>query len=109
MCSLIRRHDGDMSSIENLSLETRSFAPSLEFVSGANATEGLYEEASADRLRFWEKQALELSWASPWTEVLDWSDAPFAKWFVGGRLNVAYNCVDRHVEGGHGDQVAIRW
>ena len=44
-----------------------------------------------------------------WSQGLDWSDKPFAKWFVGGSLNVAYNCVDRHVESGHGDQVAYHW
>ena len=66
-------------------------------------------EAEKDRLAFWAKQANRLSWDTPFTEVLDWSDAPFAKWFVGGKLNVAYNCVDRHVEAGNGDRVAIRW
>ena len=60
-------------------------------------------------MAFWAKQAERLSWETPFTEVLDWSDAPFAKWFVGGRLNVAYNCVDRHVEAGNGDRVAIQW
>ena len=50
-----------------------------------------------------------MSWETPFTEVLDWSEAPFAKWFVGGKLNVAYNCVDRHVEAGNGDRVAIHW
>ena len=74
-----------------------------------NATDDLYRQAEADRLAFWAKQAERLSWETPFTEVLDWSDAPFAKWFVGGRLNVAYNCVDRHVEAGNGDRVAIHW
>jgi acetyl-CoA synthetase len=60
-------------------------------------------------LAFWAKQANRLSWATPFTEVLDWSEAPFAKWFADGKLNVAYNCVDRHVEAGHGDRVAIHW
>ena len=50
-----------------------------------------------------------MSWETPFTEVLDWSEAPFAKWFVGGKLNVAYNCVDRHVEAGNGDRVALHW
>ena len=72
-------------------------------------TEADYDAAEADRLAFWEEQAERLTWAQPWTQVLDWSDAPFAKWFVGGKLNVAYNCVDRHVEAGHGDQVAYHW
>ncbi|POX38527.1 acetate--CoA ligase [Streptomyces sp. Ru73] len=58
---------------------------------------------------FWAGQARLLHWERPWAEVLDWSDAPFAQWFSGGRLNVAYNCVDRHVADGHGDQVAFHW
>ncbi|MEU9796243.1 acetyl-coenzyme A synthetase N-terminal domain-containing protein, partial [Streptomyces sparsogenes] len=59
------------------------------------------------RLEFWEEEAQRLHWDTRWTQVLDWSDAPFARWFTGGKLNVAYNCVDRHVEAGHGDQVAF--
>jgi acetyl-CoA synthetase len=86
-----------------------AYPPAPEFAVQANAGEGLYGEAAADRLAFWAKQANRLSWDTPFTEVLDWSGAPFAKWFVGGRLNVAYNCVDRHVEAGNGDRVAIRW
>ena len=96
-------------AVENLSHETRMFPPSAEFAAEANATAGMYDAAAADRLAFWAEQANSLSWAQPFTEVLDWSNAPFAKWFVGGTLNVAYNCVDRHVESGHGDQVAIRF
>jgi len=86
-----------------------AYPPSAEFAAQANATEELYREAEDDRLAFWAKQANRLSWDTPFDEVLDWSDAPFAKWFVGGKLNVAYNCVDRHVEAGNGDRVAIRW
>lgn len=86
-----------------------SYAPSEEFAAQANATAALYDEAERDRLAFWGTQADRLSWARPYTEVLDWSEAPFAKWFVGGTLNVAYNCVDRHVEAGNGDRVAIHW
>ncbi|MGV0799641.1 acetyl-coenzyme A synthetase N-terminal domain-containing protein, partial [Mycolicibacterium elephantis] len=85
------------------------YPPSPEFAAQANATEELYREAEQDRLAFWAKQAERLSWDTPFSEVLDWSDAPFAKWFVGGKLNVAYNCVDRHVEAGHGDRVALYW
>jgi acetyl-CoA synthetase len=85
------------------------YPPSEEFAAQANATEEMYREAEADRLAFWAKQAERLSWDTPFNEVLDWSDAPFAKWFVGGKLNVAYNCVDRHVEAGNGDRVAIHW
>ncbi|HEY2044753.1 MAG TPA: acetate--CoA ligase, partial [Jatrophihabitans sp.] len=96
-------------TLENLASEQRRFAPSEEFAAQANVTAGAYDEASADRLAFWRDQAKRLSWQTPWTEILDWSGAPYAKWFVGGRLNVAYNCVDRHVESGHGDQIAYRW
>ncbi len=85
------------------------YPPSAEFADKANATADLYDEAEADRLAFWAKQANRLSWDTPFTEVLDWSGAPVAKWFVGGKLNVAYNCVDRHVEAGNGDRVAIHW
>jgi acetyl-CoA synthetase len=97
------------AALDNLSTEHRTFPPSEEFAAQANATAALYEEASADREAFWAKQAERLSWDTKWDQVLDWSKAPFAKWFVGGKLNVAYNCVDRHVESGHGDQVAIHW
>ncbi len=88
---------------------TESYPPPAQFAEQANARAELYREAEEDRLAFWAKQADRLSWATPYTEVLDWSEAPFAKWFVGGKLNVAYNCVDRHVEAGHGDRVAIHW
>ena len=97
-------------ALSNLMTEERRFAPPAEFVAEANATADLYDESRADRLAFWERQARELvTWGTEWDQVLDWSDPPFAKWFVGGTLNVAYNCVDRHVEAGHGDQVAIHW
>ncbi|MFY9919121.1 MAG: acetate--CoA ligase, partial [Mycobacterium sp.] len=86
-----------------------TYPPSDDFAAQANATAELYSEAEKDRLAFWAQQANRLSWETPFDEVLDWSEAPFAKWFVGGKLNVAYNCVDRHVEAGNGDRVAIRW
>ena len=96
-------------ALDNLLTESRTFPPSEEFAAKANATEQFYADADADRDAFWEKQAERLHWDTRWSTVLDWADAPFAKWFVGGKLNVAYNCVDRHVEDGHGDQVAIHW
>ncbi|HEV7755942.1 MAG TPA: acetate--CoA ligase [Mycobacteriales bacterium] len=76
----------------------------------ANVRADAYEQADADRLGFWAEQARRLDWAQPWDDdkVLEW-DPPFAKWFGGGKLNVAYNCVDRHVEAGYGDKVAIHW
>ena len=89
--------------------ESKAYPPSPEFTATANAGPELQAAADADRLGFWDEQAKRLDWAEPWTEVLDWSNAPFAKWFVGGKLNVAYNCVDRHVEAGNGDRVAIHF
>ncbi|GAA3971848.1 acetate--CoA ligase [Thermobifida alba] len=95
--------------LANLMQQSQVFPPDEAFAAQANATADLYAEAEADREAFWEKQAERLHWETRWSQVLDWSGAPFAKWFVGGRLNVAYNCVDRHVADGHGDQVAIHW
>ncbi|MCU0283442.1 MAG: acetate--CoA ligase [Candidatus Nanopelagicales bacterium] len=94
-------------ALANLATETRSFPPDPAFAEQANATEALYARADADRLGYWEEQARRLTWAKPWDQVLDWSDPPFAKWFVGGELNVAVNCVDRHVEAGIGERTAI--
>ena len=96
-------------ALENLLHEDRTFPPSPEFAARANATAKLYDQADADRLAFWDAQASRLQWDTPWEQTLDWSDAPFAKWFVGGRLNVAVNCVDRHVAAGRGDKVAIHF
>ena len=95
--------------LANLMQQSQVFPPDEAFVAQANAPADHYGEAEADREAFWEKQAERLHWETRWNQVLDWSNAPFAKWFVGGRLNVAYNCVDRHVENGYGDQVAIHW
>ncbi|MGY1705944.1 acetate--CoA ligase [Geodermatophilus sp. SYSU D00697] len=94
---------------ETTEVEGRRFPVADELAAQANVGPDVYEEASRDRLAFWAKQAGRLTWAQQWDDVLDWSNPPFAKWFVGGRLNVAYNCVDRHVEDGHGDQVAYHW
>jgi acetyl-CoA synthetase len=96
-------------AIENLSHEDRSFPPSAEFAAQANATAALYDDAAADRVAFWERQARELQWETPWHTTLDWSEAPFVKWFDGGKINVAVNCVDRHVAAGHGAQVAYHF
>ncbi len=96
-------------ALDNLLTESRTFPPSEAFSAQANATADFHAEADADREAFWAKQAERLHWDTKWSQVLDWTNAPFAKWFVGGKLNVAYNCVDRHVVDGHGDQVAIHW
>jgi len=97
-------------TLENLSQENRKFPPSAEFANAANGKAELYGAATADHEGFWADQARSyLTWSKDFDQTLDWSDAPFAKWFVGGELNASYNCVDRHVEAGRGDKVAIHW
>ena len=94
-------------TIDNLLHETRTFPPAADFVAQANLTAESYDEADADYEGFWAAQAEKfLTWETKPTETLDWSNAPFAKWFSGGKLNAAYNCVDRHVEAGNGERVA---
>ncbi|HSI27203.1 MAG TPA: acetate--CoA ligase [Aeromicrobium sp.] len=96
-------------TISNLSHEDRIFEPPADLAANANVKADAFDKAAADRLAFWGEQARRLAWAEPFGDVLDWSDRPFAKWFVGGKLNVAYNCVDRHVEAGNGDRVAFHF
>jgi acetyl-CoA synthetase len=96
-------------TLANLSHEERRFEPPKELAENANVTAAAYDEADKDYLAFWEKAAERLSWDTKWDQVLDWDNPPFAKWFVGGKINAAYNCVDRHVEAGNGDRVAIHW
>ena len=93
--------------IENLLKEDRRFPPSDEFVANAIAKPELYEQAAENREAFWAEQARNLHWHKPFTKTLDWSEAPFAKWFEDGELNVSYNCLDRHVEAGWGKRVAL--
>ncbi|SDG42197.1 acetyl-CoA synthetase [Sinosporangium album] len=95
-------------TLSNLLQENRKFPPPAELAANANVTAAAYEEAAKDRLGFWERAADRLTWAERWNTTLEWNP-PFAKWFVGGKLNVAYNCVDRHVEAGNGDKVAYYW
>ncbi|HEY4616045.1 MAG TPA: acetate--CoA ligase, partial [Citricoccus sp.] len=95
---------------DHLLEERRTFPPSEQFAAQAVATAERYEQASGDRLGYWADQARQvLHWEQDFSEVLDWSEAPFAKWFVGGTTNAAYNALDRHVEAGHGDRVAIHF
>jgi acetyl-CoA synthetase len=101
--------NAENSGLSNLLHEERRFEPPPELAEHANVGAEAYEPAAADPVGFWEEQAQRISWAEPFSEVLDWSDAPFAKWYLGGRLNAAYNCVDRHVEAGNGDRVAFHW
>jgi acetyl-CoA synthetase len=98
----------DTQALSNLLQENRRFAPPAELAAAANVTAAAYAEADADRLGFWERAAERLTWSKRWDTTLEWN-APFAKWFIGGKLNVAYNCVDRHVEAGRGDKVAYYW
>jgi acetyl-CoA synthetase len=93
-------------SLENLSYEDRTFPPAKTFIDNANAKSDIYAEADKDHLAFWEKQANRLHWDQKWNQVVDWQ-LPFAKWFIGGKLNAAYNCLDRHVMQGRGDRVAF--
>ena len=97
-------------TIESLLDEGRTFPPPAAFTADALVADtDVYDEADADFEAFWARQAGELlDWFEPWDTVLEW-DLPFAKWFVGGKLNAAYNCLDRHVAAGHGDQVAYHW
>jgi acetyl-CoA synthetase len=96
----------NQESLANLGHEDRLFPPSAEFAAQANAQASMYDEAEKDRLAFWEKQAHALQWDAPWTKVLDWQP-PFAKWFVGGKINASVNALDRHVNEGRGDRVAF--
>jgi len=96
-------------TLANLLHESRQFPPPAELAANANVTAEAYAAAEADRLRFWEQRAERLHWHRRWDQVLDWTNPPFAKWFVGGQLNIAYNCLDRHVEAGNGGRVAIHW
>jgi len=91
-------------------IDQEKFPPPSAFVEQADVKDrSEVDAADADYEQFWAKQAEALDWAQPWDQILDWSNPPFAKWFVGGKLNVSHNCVDRHVEAGNGDRVAFHW
>jgi acetyl-CoA synthetase len=98
------------ATIEALLAEGRTFPPPPEFKKTARIVDAeIYDEAERDFEGFWARQAADLvDWMDEWHTILDW-DLPFAKWFVGGKLNVSANCLDRHVAAGHGDQVAYHW
>ncbi|TDO59744.1 acetyl-CoA synthetase [Kribbella sp. VKM Ac-2571] len=93
-------------ALSNLMHEERRFEPPAELAANANLKADAYDRAAADFEGFWAEQAKRLTWATEPTETLDWSNPPFAKWYADGKLNAAYNCVDRHVENGLGDKVA---
>src|SRR3954468_3710459 len=93
-------------TIDTLSLEDRPYPPPAEFAAQANAKPAIYEE---DFESFWSRTATErVSWVEPFSTLYEW-EAPYTKWFLGGKLNVSYNCVDRHVEQGRGAKVAFHW
>src|SRR3954463_12951764 len=98
------------NTIADLMLENRKFPPSAEFKRQALVTDtSMYDDADEDYQGFWARQSSDLlTWSSDWSTICEW-ELPYAKWFVGGELNVSYNCLDRHVEAGRGDKVAFHW
>src|SRR5881227_1081473 len=94
------------NTIDTLLLEERRYSPPEDFASQANATADIYEQ---DFEQFWEREGRErVTWFEPFTQLYEWN-LPYAKWYLGGKLNIAYNCLDRHVEAGLGDRVAYYW
>ena len=103
------RESSENEALSNLLHEDRRFAPPAAFAAAANVKADAYEEAGADRLAFWAKQADKyLTFSRKWDTVLEWK-LPFARWFVGGTINASYQCLDRHVENGRGDRTAYLW
>src|ERR687893_349378 len=90
-------------------LDQERFPPPEGFAEHAVVSDAAIYDQAEDYEAFWAEQAEALHWDTKWDQVLDWSNPPFAKWFVGGKLNVSYNCLDRHVEAGNGDRVAFHW
>ncbi|MDQ2907723.1 MAG: acetate--CoA ligase, partial [Candidatus Eremiobacteraeota bacterium] len=98
--------NADSATIEALLAESRRFEPPASFARQANARAGIYDEAERDYLAFWKSWADKLEWSRPYDQVLEWNE-PFAKWFVGGKLNASVNALDRHVRAGRGERVAF--
>jgi hypothetical protein len=96
-------------TLSNLSSEERRFEPPAGVTENANVKEEAYDRAASDREAFWATQAERLDWGQKWDRAVDWDNPPVAKGFTGGTINAAYNCVDRHVEAGNGNRVAIHW
>ena len=98
-----------MTDIDVLLTETRKFESPTEFRRTANVSSpDIYDKAKQDPETFWAEQARDLEWIKPWTKVLDWKP-PHAQWFIGGKLNIAANCVDRHVRGPRRNKAALIW
>ena len=100
----------DSPNISDLLWEQRKFPPSAAFQANALLSDAhLYDAAREDYEAFWATQATEtVTWNKPWNTICEWK-SPYSKWFIGGELNVAYNCLDRHVKAGNGSKVAIHW
>ena len=99
----------DSGSLDALLTEDRRFPPLDSFRARAVINDpGIYAHASADREAYWADWAGHLDWFETWEQVLEWTP-PYAKWFTGGKLNVSYNCLDRHLEAGHSDRTALTW
>jgi acetyl-CoA synthetase len=99
----------DPGLLDDLLREDRRFPPPPDFTAGAVAGDPeIFERAAADPEAYWAECAERLDWFEPWDRVLEWTP-PHAKWFVGGRLNVSHNCLDRHVAAGRGDRAALMW
>ncbi|MBX3311652.1 MAG: acetate--CoA ligase [Microbacteriaceae bacterium] len=96
-------------NIEVLYSENRKFPPPEDFAAQSKVPKDIYEKATANPLECWANEARKLHWHKPFTEILDWSNPPFARWFHDGEINVTYNCLDRHVIAGNGDRVAFYW
>jgi acetyl-CoA synthetase len=96
------------NQLDTLLSEDRRFPPSAEFARGAVAKQDLYDQARKDREGFWAEQARALDWIEPWKKVLEWK-LPHAQWFVGGKLNVSANCLDRHLSGPRRNKAALIW
>jgi len=99
---------GMSDQIDTLLSEDRRFPPPPEFAERAVAKADLYDRARANREAFWAEQAAQLEWIEPWKQVLEWQP-PHAKWFLGGKLNVSANCLDRHLQGARRNQAALIW
>ncbi len=98
------------SHIETSMEETKKYSPPEEFKKKANMNDpGIYKYAEENYEEFWAGHAENLEWYKKWDKVLDWENPPFAKWFVNGKINASYNCIDRHIKDGKGDKVALIW
>ncbi|HSL64651.1 MAG TPA: acetate--CoA ligase [Gaiellaceae bacterium] len=98
--------EGRERAIDTFLLERRRYEPPAAFAAQANAQPGIHD---GDAEAFWEREGRErVSWFEPWDRLLEW-ELPYARWYVGGRLNIAYNCLDRHLEAGRGEKVAYHW